>query len=89
MKPQRDMLKHNDDEKDMGPGKAEETRTHSQQAIRDGDPDYDEKLSFWEPKPPKVLMEDPNEPPLELRAQIQLYATNEYATYRAIIEWNI
>lgn len=35
-------------------------------------------LDFWEPKPPKVLMEDPNAVPWELRAQIQLYATTEY-----------
>lgn len=34
--------------------------------------------SGWVPKPPKVLMEDPNTTPLELRSQIQLYATNEY-----------
>ena len=33
--------------------------------------------SSWLPKPPKVLMEDPNATPLELRSQIQLYATNE------------
>lgn len=32
----------------------------------------------WEPKPPKVMMEDPNATPLELRSQIQHYATNEY-----------
>lgn len=31
----------------------------------------------WEPKPPKVLMENPLATPLELRAQIQIYATNE------------
>ncbi|KAG6903465.1 hypothetical protein C0995_005488 [Termitomyces sp. Mi166 len=37
--------------------------------------DYD--IDFWEPKPPKVLMEDSTATPLELRAQIQLYAANE------------
>jgi hypothetical protein len=36
-----------------------------------------EEVDRWEPKPPKVLMEDPNVVPLELHAQIQLYATNE------------
>lgn len=36
-----------------------------------------ESLDFWEPKPPKVLMKDPKEKPLELRSQIQFYATNE------------
>lgn len=45
--------------------------------VNDDGPDYDDALSFWEPKPPKVLMEDPNEQPLELRSQIQLYAMNE------------
>ena len=37
-------------------------------------------LDFWEPKPPKVLMQDPDVTPLELRAQIQLYATTEYVS---------
>lgn len=37
--------------------------------------DYD--IDFWEPKPPKVLMENNNAVPLELRSQIQLYATTE------------
>ena len=32
-----------------------------------------------EPRPPKVLMENPDNVPLELRSQIQIYATNEYA----------
>ena len=30
-----------------------------------------------EPKPPKVLMENPGDVPLELQSQIQIYATNE------------
>jgi hypothetical protein len=30
-----------------------------------------------EPKPPKVLMENPGDAPLELKYQIQIYATNE------------
>lgn len=33
--------------------------------------------STWEPKPPKVLMENPDTTPLELLSQIQIYATNE------------
>lgn len=40
-------------------------------------PDRDD-LDFWEPHPPKVLMENPRDIPLELHAQIQLYATNEF-----------
>jgi hypothetical protein len=31
----------------------------------------------WQPKPPKVLMENADDTPLELRSQIQLYATTE------------
>ena len=46
------------------------------QMLKD-DPNYDDALSFWEPKPPKVLMKNPEDTPLELRGQIQLYATNE------------
>ncbi|KAF9472963.1 alpha/beta-hydrolase [Pholiota conissans] len=34
-------------------------------------------LDHWEPKPPKVFMENPNAQPLELRSQIQMYATTE------------
>ena len=37
----------------------------------------DVPLDFYEPKPPKVLMEDPDTTPWELCAQIQLYATTE------------
>ncbi|KAI0045124.1 alpha/beta-hydrolase [Auriscalpium vulgare] len=48
----------------------------------DRDPDIDlEELERWEPKPPKVLMEDPNAQPLEIRSQIQQYATNEQLTH--------
>ncbi|KJA29849.1 hypothetical protein HYPSUDRAFT_31857 [Hypholoma sublateritium FD-334 SS-4] len=34
-------------------------------------------LDHWEPNPPKIMMEDPNAHPLELRSQIQMYATTE------------
>ncbi|KAI0265849.1 hypothetical protein BC834DRAFT_876659 [Gloeopeniophorella convolvens] len=40
-----------------------------------------EEADRWEPKPPKVLMKDPNDRPLELRSQIQQYATNEQLTH--------
>ncbi|EPQ59012.1 alpha/beta-hydrolase [Gloeophyllum trabeum ATCC 11539] len=36
---------------------------------------------LMEPSPPKVLMHNPDETPLELRAQIQIYATNEQLTH--------
>ncbi|KAJ3518062.1 hypothetical protein NLJ89_g103 [Agrocybe chaxingu] len=39
------------------------------------------QLEEWEPKPPKVLMEDPNATPLELRSQIQMYAATELLTH--------
>jgi hypothetical protein len=32
----------------------------------------------WQPKPHKVLMENPDDTPLELRSQIQLYAETEW-----------
>ena len=38
----------------------------------DGDTEY------WEPKPPKVLMDHKDKVPLELRSQIQQYAMTEY-----------
>lgn len=37
----------------------------------------DEDLEEWEPLPPKILMEDKNAVPLEMRSQIQMYATTE------------
>lgn len=43
----------------------------------DAEPSDQRKRQNWEPKPPKVLMEDPSAVPLELRSQIQQYATNE------------
>lgn len=49
----------------------------AQETMLQDNPKYDDALSFWEPKPPKVLMKNPNDTPLELRGQIQLYATNE------------
>jgi hypothetical protein len=39
-------------------------------------PDLD-NIDFWEPRPPKVLMKHPGGTPLELRSQIQHYATTE------------
>lgn len=47
----------------------------SETDVKEDAEDYD--VEFWEPKPPKVLMEDSDAVPLELRAQIQLYATTE------------
>jgi hypothetical protein len=47
----------------------------SKNAEIDDPDDYD--VDHWEPKPPKVQMSDPDATPLELHAQIQLYATTE------------
>ncbi|EGO27799.1 hypothetical protein SERLADRAFT_435565 [Serpula lacrymans var. lacrymans S7.9] len=43
-------------------------------------PDPDD-IDFWQPKPPKVLMKDPHSVPLELRSQIQQYATTEQLSH--------
>lgn len=53
------------------------TGPSAQDKILQDDPDYDEQIAYWEPKPPKVLMKNSEDTPLELRGQIQLYATNE------------
>jgi hypothetical protein len=42
----------------------------------DSIPDLDD-IDFWQPSPPKVLMKNPRDVPLELRSQIQHYATTE------------
>lgn len=68
--------------KDWAPGRyaqrdpqATSQEDRGKRAQDESSPDYDP--DFWEPKPPKVLMNDPDAKPLELRSQIQLYATNE------------
>ncbi|KAH7931203.1 alpha/beta-hydrolase [Leucogyrophana mollusca] len=45
-----------------------------------GIPDPDD-IDFWQPKPPKVFMNNPLDVPLELRSQIQLYATTEQLSH--------
>ena len=77
VKNQKVMLKEDNDEKDNVPQQSSPSCEARQDVIRDDDPNYDDALSFWEPKPPKVLMDDPHATPLELRSQIQIYATNE------------
>ncbi|KAF7798891.1 hypothetical protein EIP86_010119 [Pleurotus ostreatoroseus] len=49
--------------------------------LHEDDPSYEDALSFWEPKPPKVLMANSEAIPLELHAQIQMYATNEQLSH--------
>ena len=77
VKNQKTMLKEDNDEKDNMPFPSAPSYSTHQDTIRYDDPNYDDALSFWEPKPPKVLMDDPHATPLELRSQIQIYATNE------------
>ena len=64
-------------------------KVKSQQAMLDDypSPDIEQEVLLieeeskhggrWEPKPPKVLMENSNAVPLELRSQIQMYAPTE------------
>ena len=69
------------EEKGSGMRRSEEPDASSGADVRvesSGDPSLrTEDLSRWEPKPPKVLMKDPDAIPLEIRSQIQQYATNE------------
>ncbi|KAJ6628840.1 hypothetical protein B0H10DRAFT_1989479 [Mycena sp. CBHHK59/15] len=51
----------------------------SQDDRKVGEEEYD--IDQWEPRPPKVRMNDPNAVPLELRSQIQLYATTEQLSH--------
>ncbi|KAJ8086857.1 hypothetical protein PM082_005682 [Marasmius tenuissimus] len=61
---------------------ASEGRNGKEADVKDDSGDSsDDDLDRWEPKPPKVLMKDPGAVPLELRSQIQLYATNEQLTH--------
>jgi hypothetical protein len=39
-------------------------------------PDVDD-IDFWQPKPPKVLMDNPRDIPLEMHSQIHMYAATE------------
>ncbi|KAJ7683981.1 hypothetical protein B0H17DRAFT_1169866 [Mycena rosella] len=54
-------------------------RETSTSSLRSGEEDYD--IDHWEPRPPKVQMNDPDAVPLELKSQIQLYATTEQLSH--------
>ncbi|KAG2060090.1 alpha/beta-hydrolase [Suillus hirtellus] len=43
-------------------------------------PDLDD-IDFWQPNPPKVLMKNPRDVPLEIRSQIQHYAMTEQLSH--------
>lgn len=88
VKPQAEMLADSDT---PSPGKTIETRAKQDEPRPPSDrvtsnmnesscnrsmPDLQD-IDFWQPKPPKVLMNNPRDIPLELRAQIHMYATTE------------
>jgi hypothetical protein len=74
-----DIIERPAEDKDRG-NNDQSNSTPSPSRVSDGHT-YD--IDFWEPKPPKVLMDDPAAVPLELRLQIQLYATTE-SVYRVL-----
>ena len=78
-KPAHHDAKHHEEGSHVGDDSSSEWSTikGSIKDLQEDDPSYDEALSFWEPKPPKVLMLNSEAIPLELHAQIQMYATNE------------
>lgn len=46
----------------------------------------DDEIERWEPKPPKVLMENSSSIPLELRSQIQMYASTECVEFANLLK---
>ncbi|KAG2156229.1 hypothetical protein DEU56DRAFT_936926 [Suillus clintonianus] len=46
----------------------------------DSIPNLDD-IEYWQPNPPKVLMKNPGDVPLEVRSQIQHYATTEQLSH--------
>ncbi|EGO02176.1 hypothetical protein SERLA73DRAFT_49053 [Serpula lacrymans var. lacrymans S7.3] len=79
------MMKRSQDKR--GTYKVESSLPHGEGLIdgrgpdsRPSLPDPDD-IDFWQPKPPKVLMKDPHSVPLELRSQIQQYATTEQLSH--------
>lgn len=59
------------------PNDAEEDGSNNEGATASEGSSSQQEHESWDPKPPKVLMDNPDDVPLELRSQIQLYATNE------------
>lgn len=74
IKTQEEML----DQDDTGPSISEEADAESDRPGNFKKELESYGLDHWEPNPPKIMMEDPNAHPLELRSQIQMYATTEY-----------
>ena len=80
-KPQREMLCDAgiDGGESAGNAASDSGQTTHVNTPKEGEKDEvsEDDLDRWEPKPPKVLMEDSNDVPLEVLSQIQQYATNE------------
>ncbi|KAL0570091.1 hypothetical protein V5O48_011866 [Marasmius crinis-equi] len=74
VEPQAEMLKKAEESRSEG-----EKESSSENIESKDSSDYD--IDRWEPKPPKVFMKDPDAVPLELRSQIQHYATNEQLSH--------
>ncbi|TFK71796.1 alpha/beta-hydrolase [Pluteus cervinus] len=75
VKSQSDMLDSSagPDLRASHPSSSASDEAHNNALLRD--------TNSWEPKPPKVLMKDPNAIPWEIGSQIQLYATTEQLTH--------
>lgn len=76
---QEEMLENSESSPESGLQKAAESDPEAARKRAEEISDALERhdLDRWEPNPPKVFMENPNARPLELRSQIQMYATTE------------
>ncbi|TRM68106.1 hypothetical protein BD626DRAFT_480802 [Schizophyllum amplum] len=67
------------------PSSSDGTKTGAPSRRDSGANEFEDKEELadetWEPKPPKVLMRDPQSVPLELYSQIQQYGTNEQLSH--------
>lgn len=79
MASQEEMLSHNGSKNERTNAKPAESPAEDGQHHGD-----DGVFEAYEPKPPKVLMNNRDDTPLELRSQIQIYATTEYAVVHLI-----
>ncbi|THH31314.1 hypothetical protein EUX98_g2870 [Antrodiella citrinella] len=78
---QEEMLRDMTPEEREGGSKSAASSESGADSQDGNKPGYDTELDFWEPKPPRVLMNDPEARPLELHSQIQLYAATEQLTH--------
>jgi hypothetical protein len=64
-------------ENPMSKSSSDTSATKVEQYPENGNGDCKEDAKDWEPRYAKVLMDNPNSTPLEIRSQIQMYATTE------------